>query len=181
MVSFLAICLSLVINIWPKHWWISWGKFFYRLQTVGTTILLFLCGFKLTNLYFKMVYIFLILVGESPRKLLRVNKIRIFKRFKCNLFKINTTFDVTWWDGVGRLTCTLINWYQWIYNGTVRKMTQNNPISLGISHVFIRQFHIVLGMGGYRKVWHAICDTELFSSIFMKQQNRDYIHSLGSN
>ena len=40
-----------------------------------------------------------------------------------------------------------------------------------MSRVFISQFHIGLGWGKHIKVWHVICDSKMFSSIFMKQHS----------
>ena len=41
-----------------------------------------------------------------------------------------------------------------------------------MSSVFISQFHIGLGSDGHGKLWHEICDTNIWSSIFMKHHNR---------
>ena len=42
MSPFIAICFSLVIETWPKRWWISWEVFFKIPHTFETTISLFL-------------------------------------------------------------------------------------------------------------------------------------------
>ena len=124
MSPFIDIIFSHSIETWPKCWWIIWERFFFEsAQTVGTKIFLSLLGLVLINLYLKMVKIFLSLVGWYPRKTLRVNKVTMFKRFRHNLLKSNIKSEVAWWDGVGRVTWTIINWSHWIYNGTVRKAT----------------------------------------------------------
>ena len=49
MSPFLAICFSLVIETWPKRWWISWERVCFEIpKTVGTTILFSLWGLILT-------------------------------------------------------------------------------------------------------------------------------------
>ena len=126
----------------------------------------------LDNLDLKIVKIVLILVWWYPRTALRFNKVTISKRFRCNLFKTNIKFEGTWWDSVGKVTWTIINWTNWIYNVTVKKMTKKYPNSFVMSCVSIRQFHSGLGWYKHRKVWHAIYDYNTRSSIFMKQHSR---------
>ena len=132
-------------------------------------------GVYLDNFYLKMVNIFLSLVWWSPRTTLRVKKVTMFKRFRCKLILTNIKCEGTWWDSVGRATCTIINWPNWIYYWTVSKTKSNNPNSLGMSHVSINQFYSVLGWDKYRKLWHAILDWNIRSSIFMKKHSRDCI------
>ena len=129
----------------------------------------------LDNFGVKIVNIVVSLVVWSPRTALRVNKVTMFKRFKFNRFKTNIKLEGTWWDSVGRVTWKIINLSNCIYNGTVRKGTLNNPNSLGMSCVFIIQFYSVLGGDKHRKVWHAMCDYNFCSSIFMKQHSIYYI------
>ena len=119
------------------------------------------------NFYLKIVF-FSSLVGWYPRTTLRVNKITMFKMFRCDLLKTNIKFEVTWWDGIGRVTWKIINWYHWVYNVTVIKIKLNDPNFLGRSHISIRQFYIGFGWDKHQKVWHAICDCNIFSYIFMK-------------
>ena len=88
MSPFLAISFSLVIDNWPKCWWIIWERFcFENEQTVGATIFLSLWGFTLTKFYLNIVEIILSLVGWSTRTTLRFNKVTMFKRFRHNLRK----------------------------------------------------------------------------------------------
>ena len=91
---------------------------------------------------------------------------------KMQHFERQYKFEVNQWYGVGRVTWTIINWGHWIYNGTVRKMTQNNPNSLVMSCVSISQFYSGIGWDKLRKLWHAICDCNILSSLFLKQQSR---------
>ena len=131
--------------------------------------------FYLNNFDLNILKIVLSLVWWSPRTTLRVNKVTMFKRFRCNLLKTNKRFEGTWWDSVGRVTWTIINWSNWIYNRTVRKATKNIPNLLGMSCVSISQFNSGLGGDKHRKEWHAICYCNIRSSIFMKQHSRDCI------
>ena len=52
----------------------------------------------------------------------------------------------------GRVTWTIINWSNWIYNGTVRKATENNPKYSTMYGVYISQFHTGLVWYKHRKV-----------------------------
>ena len=70
----------------------------------------------LENFELKINKIVVGLVEWSPRTTLRVNKVTMFNRFRCNLFKTNIKLEVTWWYSVVRVTWTIINWYNWIYN-----------------------------------------------------------------
>ena len=135
---FLTINFSLVIEIWPKLWIMSWEIFCFECaHTVGTKIFLSLGGLALTDFYLNTVNIIFSIVEWFPRTTLRVNKVTMLKRFILNLLKSNINFEVTWWDGVGRVIRTIIKWSHCIYNVTVRKATLNNPNYLGISHVSI--------------------------------------------
>ena len=125
--------------------------------------------------YLKIVKIALILLGWSPRTTYRVNKVTILKRFTHNLLKDNINFEVTWWDGVGLVIWTIINWSHWIYNVTVRKATYNNPNFLGLTRVYISHFHSGLSWDKHIKLWHAIFECKIRSSIFMKQHSRECI------
>ena len=122
------------------------------------------------NFELKIVKIVASLVGWSPITTLRVKKVTMFKRFRCNLLKTNIKLEGNWWYSVVRVTWTIINWSNWIYNQTVSKATYNNTNSLGMSCVSISQFHIGLGWDKHRKAWHAICDCNICSSIFMKNK-----------
>ena len=124
------------------------------------------------NFELKIVNIVVSMVWWSPRITLRVNKVTMFKRFRCNLFKTNTKLEGTWWYSVGRVTWKIINCSNWIYNWTVSKETWNNPNYLGMSRVSISQFNSGLGWDRHRKVWHTICDFNICSSIFMKRHSR---------
>ena len=75
------------------------------------------------NFDLKKVWIVPILVRWSPRTTLRVNKTTIFKMFRCNFLKTKVPFEGTQEEFIGRVTWTIINWYLWIYNGVVRKIT----------------------------------------------------------
>ena len=129
----------------------------------------------LDNFDVKIVEIVLILVWWSPRATFMVNKVTMFKRFRRNLLKSNIKHEGTWWYGVGRVTWKIIKCSNCIYNGTVRKASQNNTNSLGTCRVSISQFHSGLGWDTHRKLWHAICDCNICSSIFMKQRSKDCI------
>ena len=74
MSPFLAIRFILTIETQTKSWSIIWMRFFYRAQTVGTTIFLFLWGLTLPNLDLKIFQIVLGLVRWFPRTTLRVWK-----------------------------------------------------------------------------------------------------------
>ena len=124
MSLFQGIRFSLVIETWPKFWWISWESYCFEIShTVGSTIFLSLGGFTLTKMYFNIVDIVLSPIGWSPRATLSINKFTMFKRSRRNLLKSNIKFEGTWWDGVGTVTWKIINWSHCIYNGTVMKST----------------------------------------------------------
>ena len=133
------------------------------------------------NFDLKKVEIILILVGWYLRRTLRVNKATIPNSFRRNLLKCNIKFQETWWDGAGRVHWTIINWYQYIYIGTVIKTTSNDPNYFSMYHVSIRQFHIGLGRDKYRKVLHEICYWKFCSYIFIKQHSKDCINFEGQS
>ena len=124
------------------------------------------------NFELKIVNIFVSLVWWSPRTTLRVKKVTMFKSFICNLFRTNIKLEGTWSYSIGRVNWTIINCPHWIYTGTVRKATYNNPNSLEMYRVSIIQFHSCLGWDKHRKVWHEICDCNIRSNIFMKHHIR---------
>ena len=130
------------------------------------------------NFYLKIFEIVLSLVGQSTIMTLRFNKLKMFKRFICNLLKANIKFESTCLYGVGRVNWKIINWSHWIYYGPVSKVTWNNPNHLGMYLVSIRNFHSVLGWYKQRKVWHLLCECNIRSTIFMKQHSREYIKFL---
>ena len=76
-------------------------------------------------------------VGKSIRTTLKFHKIKTFKKFRRNLLKTNITFKVTSWDGIVRVTCTIINWSHWIYNGKWGKLykTYSSPRCPHFIHV----------------------------------------------
>ena len=113
------------------------------------------------NFELMVVKIVVSLVWWSPRTTLRVNKVTMFKRFRCNLFKTNTKLEGTWWYSVGRATWKIINCSNWIYNWTVRKATWNNPNYLGMSHVSISQLLVSLVGTNIEK-----CDIQFVTSTF---------------
>ena len=76
---------------------------------------------NLENFESKIAKIVPSLLEWYQRTTLRVNKVVIFKRFRCNLLKTNIKLEGTWWYSVGRATWTIINWSNCIYNWTVRK------------------------------------------------------------
>ena len=115
----------------------------------------------------------LIMLRLSPRITLRVRKFRMFNGFRCNLLKTNNCFCVTQWDGAEREIWKIINWSHQIFHGAVRKTTYNNTNSLGMSCFSIIQRHSGLGWEKYRKFWYESCDSNIISSIFMKQHSRD--------
>ena len=123
MSPFLEILFSVVIETWTKLWWISWERFFWNCTDSWYKNILVSVIFDLEILYLNMVNIVFILVVWSPITTLRFNKVTIFKSFIQNLLKANIKFEGTWWDGIGRVTWTIINWSHLIYNGTVRKST----------------------------------------------------------
>ena len=71
----------------------------------------------LDNFHLNIVQIVLILIGWSPKMNFRINKVTMIKRFIWNLLKVDIKYEGTWWEGVGTVTCTIINWPHWIYNG----------------------------------------------------------------
>ena len=124
MSPFLAICFSPVIKTLPKRWWISWERvFFWKSTESWDNKILVSVRIDLDNLEVKIVKIVASLVGWSPRTTLRVKKVTMFKRFKCNFPKTNIKLEGTWWYSVGRMTWTIINWYNWIYKWLFRKAT----------------------------------------------------------
>ena len=125
------------------------------------------------NINLKIVQFFLSPVVWSPRTTLIYHKITIFKRFRCIFLNTNIKFKGTWWNGIVRVKWIVINWSRRMYNGAVGKMTQNNPNYLIMSHVAISQFHIGLGLDKHRKVCHENFKSNIWSSVFMKQNSWD--------
>ena len=147
-----------------------WESTYSWYNNILVSMRIYLYTFKLN-----IVKILVSLVWWYPKTTLRVNIVTMLKRFICKILKTNIKFEGSWWYSVGRVTWTIINWSNWIYNQTVRKATYNNTNSLGMSRVSISQFHSGLGWDKHIKVWHAICDCNIRSSIFMKQHSRDCI------
>ena len=108
MSPFLAIRFSQVIETWPKRWWISWERVFWKSTEIWDNNILVSVRIDLDYFELKIVNIVASLVGWSPIKTLRVDKVTMFKRFRCNLFKTNIKFEGTWWYSVGRVTWTII-------------------------------------------------------------------------
>ena len=123
MRPFLVILFSLVIETWTKCWWIFWEIFFWKCTDSWDKNIPVSVRVDFEIFYFKIVKIFLILIGWSPITTSRVNKITMLKRFRHNILKPNIKFEGNWLDGVGRVTWTIIKWYRWIYNGKVKKVT----------------------------------------------------------
>ena len=71
-----------------------------------------------------------------------------------------------------RVTWTIINWFHWIYNGTVIKETSNNINYLVMSRVSICQLRSGLGWYKHIQVWHTIFDYNIFSYVFIKKYSR---------
>ena len=94
------------------------------------------------------------------------------KNFTCNILKSNIKLEGTWWYSARRVTWTILNWSNCIYNRIFRKSTLKNPNYLGISSVSISQFHSGFGWDKHLKVWQEICDCKIRSSVFMKLHSR---------
>ena len=120
---FIAISFSLIIDTWPKFWWVSWERFFWKCTDSWDNNILVSLRVEFGYFYLNIVKICLSLVEWSPIITLSDNKVTMLKSFRRNLLKFTIKFEVTWWDGVGRVTCTIINWSHWIYNITFRKAT----------------------------------------------------------
>ena len=133
-------------------------------QTVVTTIFLSLWGLTLTNLYLKIVNIIFSLLGWSPRTILRVNKVNMFKNFRRKLLKDNLKFEGTWWDGVVRVTWKIINWYHWIYNGNIEKAKLKIPITWACTVFPLYSFTVALVKTNIEK-----CDMQFVTATFASQ------------
>ena len=158
MIPFFAICQNLSSEMWPNILWKTWYRFCFEVpQTVGTTVYLFWLVLTLKTsiwIYFNFSGSYMV----NSKTNLRVHKIAIFKRLRCNLFKTNIIFNVRLWDGIWRVACIVINWYHRIYNINY----------LGIYHVAIGQFHIGFSWDKKIKLKHIIGNSNIFSSVFMK-------------
>ena len=115
------------------------------------------------NLNLKMVQIVLSPVGWPQRMTLRFQKITTFRRFRNIFLKTNITFKGPQLYGNGRVTCTVINLPNRIYNRTVWKMAQNSPNWLVIPCVYISQFQIGLS---WDKCWILLNPLALGWSLF---------------
>ena len=119
---FPTIRFILVIDTITNHLWIRW----WRVCLIGYMQLgkRYLCYFEgwLWQFQFEES-LFFCMVGWSPRTTSKVNKITVFKRFRCKLLKTYIMFECTQWDGIVRVIWTVINWPYKIYNGTVSKST----------------------------------------------------------
>ena len=60
------------------------------------------------------------------------------------------------------------------YNTQQQQQQQQQQLrgALDMSPVFFRKFHNGVGWDEHRKVWHEICDSNIFSSIFTKDHSR---------
>ena len=60
--TFNSICLILIIDIWPKRWWIIWDRFCFEIpHKVGITIFLFLWGLTFKNYIWRQSKFFWVL------------------------------------------------------------------------------------------------------------------------
>ena len=113
------------------------------------------------NINLHIVQIFLCHIFRLLISALRFNKVIVFKRFWCTLFKTNKAYKGTQWYGIWCVTWSLINLSSSSYIVTVRKPTENNRYLLVIYHVFFGQFNIVSDRDNHRKVWKGIGDSNL--------------------
>ena len=126
MCTFITINFSLVIETWPKRWWISWDfVLFWKCTYSWDKNITVFVRVDFDNFDLNIVNIVLSLVGWSPRRTLRVKKVKVtmLKRFRRNLLRANIKFEGTLLYGIGRVTRKIINCSHWIYDGTFRKET----------------------------------------------------------
>ena len=90
--TFIAIHFSILIETWPKLWWIIWERFCFYIKKIDGTATFLSCWELNLNFWFEYSIFFEDGRVAPKNKSFRVKKVTMFKRFRPNLLKTNIKF-----------------------------------------------------------------------------------------